>query len=260
MPGSLDDMAVFAAVAREGTFTAAARSLGMAKQSVSERIAQFEKRLGVQLVLRSTRALRLTEAGERYYASCTSILAEVERAERDARNSQQSPVGAIRVTAPIGLGSVLMMPTVREFQHTYPDVRVELVLDERVVDLIRDGVDLAVRAGSVRSTPSLIARSLFETANVVVASPEYIGAHGRPRSARALERSPCIARRQADSWLIDGEKIAVPGAVVVNTFEAARDAALSGIGIANIPIPVVLDDLRVRTTSPRRCHRFSAEP
>jgi DNA-binding transcriptional LysR family regulator len=244
MPSSLDDMAVFAAVAREGTLTAAARSLGITKQSVSERIAQLERRMGVQLLLRSTRALRLTEVGARYYESCTSILAEVERAERDARHSQQNPVGAVRVTAPIGLGAALMMPTVREFQRTYPDVRLELVLDERIVDLIRDGIDLAVRAGSVRSTPSFIARSLFETANAVVASPEYISTHGRPRSARALERLPCIARRQADTWLVDGEKIAIAGSVVVNTFEAARDAALSGIGIANIPIPVVLDDLR----------------
>jgi DNA-binding transcriptional LysR family regulator len=239
----LDDMAVFAAVAREGTLTAAARSLGITKQSVSERIAQLEKRMGVQLLLRSTRALRLTEVGARYYESCTSILAQVERAEREARHSQQDPVGVVRVTAPIGLGAVLM-PTVREFQRTYPDVRLELVLDERIVDLIRDGIDLAVRAGSVRSTPSFIARSLFETANAVVASPEYISTHGRPRSARALERLPCIARRQADTWLVDGEKIAIPGSVVVNTFEAARDAALNGIGIANIPIPIVLDDLR----------------
>jgi DNA-binding transcriptional LysR family regulator len=202
-------MAVFAAVAREGTLTAAARSLGITKQSVSERIAQLERRMGVQLLLRSTRALRLTEVGARYYESCTSILAEVERAERDARHSQQNPVGVVRVTAPIGLGAVLM-PTVREFQRTYPDVRLELVLDERIVDLIRDGIDVAVRAGSVRSTPSFIARSLFETANAVVASPEYISTHGRPQCARALERLPCIARRQADIWLVDGEKSPSP--------------------------------------------------
>ena len=244
MSGSLDDMTVFAAVVREGTFTAAARNLGVTKQSVSERIARLEERIGVQLLLRSTRALRLTDAGARYYELCSSIVAQVEQAERDARQSQRDAVGTIRVTAPIGLGSGLMMPTARDFQRMHPAIRLELVLDEKVVDLIRDGIDLAVRAGSVQSTRSFIARSLFDTANVVVASPEYLETHGRTQDARALERLPCIARRHTDTWTIDGQKIAIPGSLVVNSFEAARDAALSGIGVAQIPIPVVLDDVR----------------
>lgn len=237
-------MAVFAAVARDGTFTAAARSLGVTKQSVSERIARLEERIGVQLLLRSTRALRLTDVGARYYESCASIVAQVEQAEREVRQSLQHAVGTVRVTAPIGLGAVLLMPTVRDFQRAHPAVRLELVLDEKIVDLIRDGIDLAVRAGSVQSTPSFIARPLFNTANVVVASPEYIVTHGRPQHAKALERLPCVARRHADTWMIDGQRIAVPGSVIVNTFEAARDAVLAGIGIAQIPIPVVLDDVR----------------
>jgi DNA-binding transcriptional LysR family regulator len=241
--GFLADMSVFAAVVRDGGFTAAARSLGLTKQSVSERIARLEQRLGVQLLIRSTRALRLTEIGARYHEACTAIVAQAEQAESDARQAQHHPVGIVRVTAPVGLGAPLLVPTVRELRRLHPDVRVELVLDETIVDLIRDGVDLALRAGSVESTPTFFARTLFETFTVVVASPAYLVEH-RPREARELAHLPCIARRRADTWNVEGQRVAIDGVVTVNTFEAARDAALAGIGIAQIPMPIVLDDVR----------------
>jgi molybdenum-dependent DNA-binding transcriptional regulator ModE len=186
MSAPLDDMPIFAAVVRHGTLTAAARSLGVTKQSISQRIVRLEQRIGVELLLRSTRALRLTEAGARYYESCVSIISQVEEAELDAQESQDSASGTVRVTAPVGLSAGLIMPAVYAFQRSYPAIRVELLFEEKVVNLIRDGVDVAVRAGSVKSTPSFIARSLFDVANVIVASSDFLRLHGSPWDPGAL--------------------------------------------------------------------------
>jgi DNA-binding transcriptional LysR family regulator len=236
-------MTVFAAVVRHGSLTGAARSLGVTKQSVSQRIARLEERIGVELLVRSSRALRLTDAGARYYESCVSIISQVEEAEHHAQESQHGASGTVRVTAPVGLSAGLIMPAVSAFQRSYPAIRVELLFEEKLVDLIRDGVDLAVRAGSVKSTPSFVARSLFDVANVVVASPEYLRLHGRPRDAGVLQGMPCVTGRRAETWTIERQKIVVGGSIVVNTFEAARDAAAAGIGLSCLPIPVVLDEL-----------------
>lgn len=240
----LDDMAVFAAVARDGSFTAAARSLGITKQSVSERIAGLEERLGVQLLIRSTRALRLTEAGERYREACVAIVARAEEADREARLTQQRAAGTVRVTAPVGLCGPVLMPAVRDLQRAHPEVSVELVLDEGLVDLVRDGLDLAIRAGSTQSTPTFIARPLFETPLALVASPAYLAASRRPTRPRDLSELNCIARGRADAWTIEGQRIALDRRISVNTFEAAREAALAELGVALVPVPIVLDDLR----------------
>jgi DNA-binding transcriptional LysR family regulator len=243
MSGPLDDMTIFAAVVRHGTLTGAARSLGVTKQSISQRIVRLEQRIGVELLLRSPRALRLTEAGARYHESCVSIISQVEEAELEAQQSQHSTSGTVRVTAPVGLSAGLIMPAVYAFQRSYPAIRVELLFEEKLVDLIRDGVDLAVRAGSVKSTPSFVARSLFDVANVIVASPDYLRLHGSPRDPGALRSMPCVTGRRAETWTVDRQNIVVGGSIVVNTFEAARDAATAGIGLACVPIPIVVDDL-----------------
>lgn len=242
--GHLDDMAVFAAVVHEGSFTAAARRLGVTKQSVSERVARLEQRLAVQLLVRTTRALRLTDAGERYHEACTAIVRQADLADREARQAQQQAAGTVRVTAPVGLGGALLVPAAREFRRLHPRIHLELVLDESIVDLVRAGIDLALRTGSLESTPSFVARRLFETFSILVASPAYLTEHGRPAHARALEQLPCVVRRRNDTWVIDGERIPVDGVLTVNTFEGAREIALAGIAIALVPAPIVLDDVR----------------
>jgi len=242
--GSLDDMIVFAAVVRDGTLTAAAQSLGITKQSISQRIVRLEGRIGVELLYRSTRLVRLTEAGARYHDACQSILAQVEAIEREMRRSQQGASGTVRVTAPLGLSAPLIIPAAKAFQRIHPAIQLDLMFEERLVDLVREGIDLAIRAGSVQSTPSFIARRLFTTTHVIVASPEYIGLHGKPANPDALAERPCVARQRSESWTLDGRTIAVSSAVVVNTAEAARDAALAGIGMARVPLPIALDDVR----------------
>ncbi|HEX4421125.1 MAG TPA: LysR family transcriptional regulator [Kofleriaceae bacterium] len=231
-------------MARDGSFTAAARSLAVTKQSVSERIARLEAGLGVQLVIRSTRALRLTDAGQQYASACAAIVAHAEAADRAVQQSQQRVTGLLRVTAPIGLGAILMFPVVREFRLLHPGVRVEVILEERVADLVRESIDLAVRAGSVASTPSFVARPLFTTDGVFVASPDYLQRHGRPRDAAELAAHACIAMQPRSTWRIDGRSVPIEAQVIVNTSDVARDAALAGTGIAQIPIPIVFDDIR----------------
>lgn len=237
-------MIVFAAVVRDGTFTAAAKNLGITKQSISHRIARLESRIGVELLYRSTRMVRLTEAGARYHDACASILSQVEGIEREMRRSQEGATGTVRVTAPVGLSTPLIIPVAKAFQRIHPAVHLDLIFEERLVDLVRDQIDLAIRAGSVRSTPSFTARRLFKTVHVIVASPEYIGIHGKPKHPGAVADLPCVAGQRSESWALAGRTIVVSSAVVVNTHEAARDAALAGIGMARIPLPIALDDVR----------------
>ena len=236
-------MIVFAAVVRDGTLTAAAKSLGITKQAISHRIARLEGRIGVELLFRSTRRVRLTEAGARYYDACTSILAQVDGIEREMRRSQQGAAGTVRVTAPAGLSASLIVPAAKAFQRAHPAIRFDLIFEDRLVDLVGEGIDLAIRAGSAQSTPSFIARLLFKTAYVVVASPEYIGMHGKPKTPGALADRPCVTRQRTESWSLDGETLVVSSAMVVNTAEAACDAAVAGIGMARIPLPIALDDV-----------------
>lgn len=243
MVGSLDEMAVFATVVRDGSFTAAAKSLGITKQSVSERVARLEERLGVQLLVRTTRALRLTEVGTRYHEACATIVAEAERAEREAKSAQVHAAGTVRVTAPIGLGASLLVPAIADFTQTHPAVKLELVLDEAIVDLVRGGVDLAIRAGSVDGTATAVARPLFEAPVLLVASPAFVAKHGRPADADAVAKLPCVVRRVDDAWTIDGQRVPIAGKLTVNTFEAARDAALADLGIALVPAPVAYVEL-----------------
>lgn len=242
--GDLAEMAVFAAVVHEGSFTAGARRLGITKQSVSERVTRLEQRLGVQLLVRTTRALRLTEAGTRYHEACAAIVTQAEQADREARSAQQHATGVVRVTSPVGLAAPLLVPVAREFRRLHPGVRLELVFDETVVDLVRSGIDLAIRAGSIESSASLIAKRLFHSVRVVVASPAFLAEHPRPAEPHALEALPCVTRRHNDTWQIDTERVAIEGSLTVNTFEAARDVALAGVAIAQVPAPIVAEDIR----------------
>jgi DNA-binding transcriptional LysR family regulator len=244
MLSSLTDMAVFAAVARDGSFTAAARSLAITKQSVSERISRLEASLGVQLVIRSTRALRLTDAGQHYAEACASILEQAEAANRAAQQAQLSVMGTIRVTAPVGLGRILIFPVVREYRLLHPAVGIEVLIEDRIADLVRESIDVAVRAGSVASTPSFVARQLFSTDCAFVVSPTYVLRHGKPAHAGELTSHACIAKERRSTWKVDGRAIPIDAQVVVDSFAAAHDAVLAGNGIAQIPIPIVIDDVR----------------
>lgn len=242
---SFEDLAVFLAIVREGSFTAAGRALGVPKQTISERIARLEDRLGVQLLVRSTRALRLTAEGERYHASSSTIIAQLEEANRIAQQSQRQASGTLRVTSPLGLSRAMVMPLVHEYRRAHPGVRFELIVAERIIDLVRERVDLAIRAGPVHASSSLIARPLFEIEYAYVASPAYLASHGGPTTAEELRAATCIALHPVETWTFNGRSVRVESPIVVNTPESACDAALAGIGIAQVPIILAVGALRI---------------
>ena len=212
--GSLDDMAVFAAIVREGSFTAGARALGVTKQSASERVARLEARLGVQLLVRSTRRLSVTEIGAEYARACAEIVASADAANLMAHHAQRHPTGQVRVTCPVGLSRPLVMPAIDDYRRVHPGVTFDVVIEERVLDLVKEGIDLAIRVGTTSSSPAYVARPLFSSDAVFVASREFIARHGEPRTAADARRLPMITRRGERTWTIHDEEIAVTGAVV----------------------------------------------
>lgn len=227
------DMLLFATVVREGGFTRAATSLGITKQTVSERIAKLEERLGVRLLERTTRRLRVTDPGATYYERCATIATQIEAANDEVRQRQSEPVGLLRVSAPVLYGRRFLAPVVASFMQQHPKARVELVLADRRVDLVAEGLDLAIRIGGLDDS-SLTARKLGEGHVYYVASPSYLGAHGHP-TAESLRSARCIGTRPHETWDLEGVRIKVEPILVVNDLEVGCDAAIAGVGIARLP-------------------------
>lgn len=227
------DMLLFAAVVREGSFTKAARRLGITKQTTSERIGNLEQRLGVRLLERTTRRLRVTEPGAMYYERCASIAAQIDEANAEIQRRQAEPVGLLRVSAPFLYGRRFLAPVVADYLGRYPKARVEIVLADRRVDLIEEGFDVAIRIGALDDS-SLAARRLGEGHIYYVASPRFRAAHAVER-ARDLADVRCIGLRPSETWEVLGQETKIEPVLVVNDLEVAHDAAIAGVGIAQLP-------------------------
>ena len=186
-----EDLQAYVAVVEAGTFTAAADRLGVAKSAVSRRITSLETRLGVQLLRRTTRRLNLTDSGRSFYERATRILADLDEAESAVRQEHGELHGVLRVALPLSFGIRHMSDPVAEFVRQNPDVCIDLDLNDRRVDLLEEGVDMALRIGRL-SDSSLIARRLFSVRTVVCASPAYIEAHGAPGSPEDLADHRCL--------------------------------------------------------------------
>jgi DNA-binding transcriptional LysR family regulator len=242
---SPSDMLLFAVVVREASFTAAGRALGITKQSVSERIAGLERALGVRLLERTTRRLRVTDAGASYYERCADIAARIDEANRDVQRAQVEPMGLLRVSAPYLYGRRYLAPVIADFLRRYPALRIELVLADRTVDLVEERFDLAIRVGRLKDS-SLTARKLAEGYLYLVASPRYLRRYGVPSSAEELRRARCICMRPNEKWPWNAEQVAITPALLVNDLEAAAQAAIEDVGIALVPSIVCADAVRRR--------------
>jgi DNA-binding transcriptional LysR family regulator len=227
------DMILFATVVREGSFTGAARRIGITKQAASERIAKLESQLGVRLLERTTRKLRVTGAGATYYERCAAISAQVEEANREVQEGGDEPIGLLRIGSPPLYGRRYLAPVVNRFLTTHPGVQLELVLADRRIDLVEDGLDLAIHIGTLDDS-SRVARRLGEAATYLVASPGYLAQHGAPR-ARDLRAARCIGFSPIEIWDVEGVKSRMEPVLVVNDLEVACEAALAGVGIARVP-------------------------
>ena len=233
-------MRLFTVVAELGSLSAAGRRLGIPLASVSRNLAALEKDLGVRLITRTTRHLSLTKAGQDYRETVTRMLEELAAAEARLAGERTEPRGELAVTAPVAFGRLHVLPIVSDFLTRHAQVNVRLLLLDRPVDLIDEGLDVAIRIG-VLPDSALIGQRVGAVRYVICASPEYLKAHGTPRSADDLSTHDCItfsALQPTDRWVLsDGAKqkrVRVRSRLQVNTAEAAVDAAIAGVGIARV--------------------------
>lgn len=252
----LKAMQIFVKIVESGSLTAAADHLGLPQSSVVRSLAALEQTLGVQLLYRTTRKIALTAEGRGYYQRCRQILLEVEDAENALSQTQQAPKGRIRLTAPVMFGRMHLGPLVTDFLNHYPDVEVELLLLDRVVDLIEEGMDIALRIGSLPDS-SLMARQVGEVKQVTCASPDYIAKHGSPEHPHQLMAHSCIhlsAMSAQPEWsFIDANKplkAGIHSRFKTNQVDSARDACCKGLGIGQFLSYQVAEALQVGTLVP----------
>jgi DNA-binding transcriptional LysR family regulator len=228
-------------VVEAGSFTAAARDAGLPKSSVSRAIAALERDLAVRLIHRTTRRLQPTEAGRAYYESVSCALAGLDEATAAVSELQDTPRGTVRLTAPTDLGDRLLPPILVGFAARYPEVRVDVVLTQRFVDLVHEGIDLALRVGRLGDS-RLVARLLGPVRAGVFASPRYLERRGAPRTVAALAEHECVLFRSSSGqavWKLVGprgmETVEVRGAINADDHHMVREAA-AGQGLALLPI------------------------
>jgi DNA-binding transcriptional LysR family regulator len=236
----LDAMSIFAAVIEAGSFTAASRRLGVPLPSVSRKVAELEAHLNARLLIRTTRKLTLTDAGEAYLASARNILEQVAEAERAASGEYLTPRGDLAIAAPIVFGRLHVLPAVTAFLAAFRDIDVQLVLSDRNADLIGDQIDLAVRIGPLHDS-SMVALRVGAVRQVVCASPDFLGTRGMPKTPGDLAAVPCVTfgATAATSWSFASKgravrPVPVRSRLVVNTADAAIDAAIAGVGIVRV--------------------------
>jgi DNA-binding transcriptional LysR family regulator len=242
------EMRVFKAVVESGGFTAAANLLNVSQPFVSQTLTSLERRLGVQLLHRSTRMHRLTAEGERFLASCNAILANVEEAEAQIRSSD--PTGELRISAPHAFGMDQLVPAMPGFIKKYPNLRVHFSLSDSNVNLIEDNFDVAIRMGRLQDS-SLRSRKLCDLQRIVVAAPSYIAEHGQPVTPQGLSRHACLTwgapREHLNHWpfMIGGqlEKVAVQGNFRSTDGTTLFQLCVAGMGImrlgAHLAVPAI---------------------
>lgn len=237
----LQAMRHFVTVVDCGSFSAAARQLRIGQPALSKSVAQLEDRLGIRLIVRSTRSHSLTEAGQRFYDGARLALDEADAAEAAARDEARSLSGNLRIAAPPVYASQVMIPLLADFHALHPELRIELILDDRRIDLVEEGVDLALRTGQLGDS-SLLARRIDSARRMLVATPDFLAAHGTPGDPDDLARHRIVSFASFDSreaWTFrrDGEQqIAYPADPIlrVNSAEGLRAAVLAGMGIAMV--------------------------
>ena len=233
-------------LAQQGSFTAAAARLGVSKAAMSQRIAELERAAKVTLVQRTTRSVRLTEAGQKLVDDTRAAFEQIEHSFSQVRDLAEQPSGLIRVTAPVALARQQLMPLLSEFLKRHPQVRIELDLSDRLSSLATEGFDLAVRH-TERAPDTHVAWALCTTQSVLVATRSYLRRRGAPRAPLDLQSHNCLhypRSQESPAWTFErmgrnrtGERVTVPvsGNLAANNSEALREAALSGAGIALMP-------------------------
>jgi len=236
----LESMAVLLAAVEAGSLSAAGRKLGMPLATVSRKVADLESHLNARLLNRSSRKLTLTDAGEAYVAACRRILDAVEEAERDVAGEYVAPRGELTISAPVLFGALYVMPIVIAFLEAFPEIDMRVMLSDRVVNLLEERVDVAVRSGELPDS-SLRARRLGTIRRVICGSPAYLQEHGTPVDPSELSAHTCITFESlaaADAWRFvvnqSESSVAVRSRLIVDSAQSAVDAARAGIGVTRV--------------------------
>tara|TARA_B100002003_G_scaffold230011_1_gene239834 strand:- start:45 stop:965 length:921 start_codon:yes stop_codon:yes gene_type:complete len=246
----LSEMEAFVRVVDLGGFTDAARKMGLSKSAVSKHVASLEDRLGARLLNRTTRRVSPTEIGLAFYDRAIRVLAEAEEADTMVSTMQDNPRGELRISAPFSFGIRALAPAISDFLKKYPDISVHMVLDDRFVELVAEGFDLAIRIGDLPDS-SMRARKLADAEVMVVASPAYVAAHGAPASVQDLASHNLLHYSNLSSgnvWRLAGpggqeRQVRAVGRLTINNGDALRQAAIDGLGIAMLPDFIVGDGL-----------------
>lgn len=245
----LEEMAVFSAVVRQGSFSAAARDLDLTPSAISKKVTGLEQRVSTRLLQRTTRRLSLTEAGRVFLERSEAILSDVAAAEAALAEIGQRPRGRLRVNGTVGFTRTQVMPLVPGFLQAYPEIELEITLSDEKVDLVEQGIDLAIRLGKLPDS-SLVARRLGEASRVICATPDYLARAGRPRRPADLHQHNCLtlsASADHNEWRFhtgEGiETVRVQGNFATNHSDALYQALLGGAGIARLSTFMVGADL-----------------
>ena len=250
-PQTLADIAIFAAVVREGSFTRAADKLELSTSQVSKCVNRLERSLGARLLHRTTRRLSLTEAGSALYENSSTALAAIEDAKLAVSNLQGAPRGKLKISSSTAFGTMQLPRVTADLSRQYPELEVELLLEDRHIDLVREGVDVAIRITGDAPDSGLVYRRLGPNRQVICASPDYIGRRGLPRTPADLAKHDCVAHSARSTprvWHLsgpDGEQVSVQisGRPTINSALAVRQAALEGLGIIELNSYLVGEDI-----------------
>jgi DNA-binding transcriptional LysR family regulator len=249
----LNDLQCFAAVVEHQGFSAAARALNLPKSSVSRRIAALEARLGVRLLVRSTRSVRLTEVGNSFYDRCRAILADLDAAEREVAVTRGEPIGLVRMSCPTGLAQYVLAKALPGFLTRYPKVRLHVLATNRAIDLIEDNIDIAIRARVRSADEAAVMRTLYKSELIFVASPAFAASRKIPVSMDTLSSLPFLSFLEGSrrpTWALSGPNgatrtLSFDPVLSSSDFNILLEAAAAGVGIALLPSDVAEEDIRM---------------
>ncbi|MEM6614340.1 MAG: LysR family transcriptional regulator [Cyanobacteria bacterium P01_C01_bin.72] len=240
----------FTQVVQSGGFAAAARKMGVSRSTVNKLVINLESELKVQLLQRSTRKVNPTPTGLAFYERCLNILAELEAAEIAVSELQTTPKGTFKINAPMSFGTLCLSRAISKFVVQYPELQVQLTLDDRFIDPIAEGYDLTIRIAQPETSPNLVCQAIAPIPRVLCASPGYITQHGVPQHPEQLKDHSCLHYGQVISgnqWqLMKGDqqyRVTVKGLLCSNNGEVLRDAAFAGLGIAFLPTFIIQPEL-----------------
>lgn len=249
MRGNLDEIVAYIAVVDAGSFSAGGQAIGLTRSAVGKAITRIEKRLGVRLLNRTTRKLSVTDEGRVFYEHCTRVINALEEAEASVGQKSATPTGLLRLTLPDAFGRTHVLPLLRRYMVEWPDLQVDVNFSDRIADMVEDGFDLAVRIGAGGTDTRLISRVVAHHKAILCGAPSYFDQHGRPDVPDDLASHDCIVFRsgtQRQAWRLreaDGSWSTVGGSgrLRLDSGEAIRDAAISGMGVAYLPSFLVED-------------------